>query len=301
MDDLVGRRAVARSPATSANLGPGFDSFGLALGLYDDFEVTLLRAGLEIDVEGEGAELVPGDESHLVVTAMRAAFDRLGMRQPGLRLRCRNRVPHGRGLGSSASAIVSGVALARALAESEQQLGNEEALGLAAEIEGHPDNVAACLFGGFTLAWTTEQGVRALRMEPHPELRPVVFVPPAPVATELARDLLPAGVTHREASVNAAHAGLLVAAITSRPDLLLEASSDLLHQEFRRPAMPVSLGLVDAIRSGGSPAVLSGAGPAVLALGTADAAVDVRRWTPTGWRALGLEISPAGCTVTSAR
>ncbi|MBA3308935.1 MAG: homoserine kinase [Nocardioidaceae bacterium] len=301
MADLVGRCAAARSPATSANLGPGFDSFGLALGLYDDFEVTLVRAGLEIDVEGEGAELVPRDESHLVVTAMRAAFDRLGARQPGLRLRCRNRVPHGRGLGSSASAIVSGVVLARALAESAREPSDEDMLGLAAEIEGHPDNVAACMLGGFTLAWTTDQGVRALRLEPHPGLRPVVFVPPAPVATDVARGLLPAGVSHRDASVNAAHAGLLVAAITSRPDLLLEASSDLLHQEFRRPAMPVSLALVDAIRSEGSPAVLSGAGPAVLALATADAAVDVPRWTPPGWRALRLEISPVGCAVTSAR
>lgn len=299
MGDIVGRRAAVRSPATSANLGPGFDSFGLALCLYDDFEVTLAGTGLEIDVEGEAAEFVPRDESHLVVTAMRAAFDRLGVPQPGLRLRCRNRVPHGRGLGSSASAIASGVVLAQSLAISQRRLTDEELLRLAAEIEGHPDNVAACLLGGFTVAWAADHGVRALRMEPHSELKPVVFVPPEAVATDLTRGLLPDQVSHRDASTNAAHAALLVAAMTQRPGLLLEASADLLHQDFRRPAMPVSLALVDAMRAGDTPAVLSGAGPAVLALGTVRTPVDVPRWMPVGWSALELDISLAGCAVRS--
>src|SRR6201996_3466331 len=134
-----------RVPATSANLGPGFDALGLALELVDDLVARIGEDGLAIDVAGEG-ETLPRDEAHLVVKAMRATFDRLGGQPRGLELSCANRIPHGRGLGSSASAIVAGVLLARSLVlGGEQQLGDADVLALASELEGHPDNVAACL------------------------------------------------------------------------------------------------------------------------------------------------------------
>ncbi|CAN5756673.1 homoserine kinase [soil metagenome] len=266
---------AVRTPASSANLGPGFDSFGLALALHDDVEVAVTPAGLHVDVAGEGAHEVPRDEQHLVVRAARATFDALGKQPPGLRLRCRNRVPHGRGLGSSAAAIVAGVVAARALVENSEPgagagLDADAALLLAAELEGHPDNVAAALLGGCTLAWTEQAGARAIRLDP--VVSAVVLVPARPLSTELARGLLPAQVPHRAAVANSARAALLTVAMTTRPDLLLAATEDLLHQDYREPAMPASLALVRRLRTAGRAAVVSGAGPAVLVLVAATAA-----------------------------
>ena len=200
---------------------------------------------------------------------MRAAFDDLGVRQPpGLVLRCVNRIPHGRGLGSSAAAIVAGVLAARALAGAGRDLNAE--LALANQLEGHPDNVAPCLFGGLTIAWLAdgdERAVRAraIRLEPLADLRLVAFIAPEPVSTELARGLLPASVPHAHAARNAGRAALLVAALTARPEALLDATEDLLHQDYRAPAMPATHDLVRRLRTAGVPAVVSGAGPSVLA------------------------------------
>ncbi|MCX4746749.1 homoserine kinase [Kitasatospora sp. NBC_01287] len=256
-----------RVPATSANLGPGFDAFGLALGLYDDIVVRVADSGLTVDIAGEGAETLARDERHLVVRAMRAAFDRLGGQPRGLEVVCANRIPHGRGLGSSSAAICAGIVAARAVTiGGPAALDDAAVLALASELEGHPDNVAACLAGGFTIAWTDEDRARAVRLDPAAEVVPVVFVPATEVLTETARGLLPKTVPLADAAANAGRSALLVEALTRRPELLLPATEDRLHQDYRAAAMPDSAALVAALRSEGVPAVISGAGPTVLAL-----------------------------------
>ena len=174
-----------RVPATSANLGPGFDALGLALSLYDEVDAWVCESGLSIEISGEGADLAGAGEEHLVVRAMRAAFAATGGQPPGLGLRCVNRIPHGRGLGSSAAATVAGILAARALAPAgADALPDGALLGLATEFEGHPDNVAACLGGGLTIAWTADGLPRMVRLEPLASIRPVICVGPVPVRTE---------------------------------------------------------------------------------------------------------------------
>ncbi|KIZ14097.1 homoserine kinase [Streptomyces natalensis] len=289
-----------RTPASSANLGPGFDALGLSLGLYDDVVVRVADSGLHVDIAGEGAETLPRDESHLLVKSMRAAFDRLGGQPRGLEIVCANRIPHGRGLGSSSAAICAGIVAARAVTiGGEQKLDDIALLELATELEGHPDNVAACLMGGFTLAWmeTGTATARAIRMDPADSIVPVVFVPGKPVLTETARGLLPRTVPHGDAAANAGRAALLVEALTRRPELLLAATEDRLHQEYRAPAMPESLALVSRLRADGVPAVVSGAGPTVLAL-VEDATADkVAALAGEGWAANRLTLDVAGTCV----
>jgi homoserine kinase len=259
-----------RVPATSANLGPGFDALGLALSLCDDVDVHVRESGLSIEIEGEGADLAGAGEDHLVVRAMRKTFAALGSQPPGLELRCVNRIPHGRGLGSSAAAIVAGILAARALVSSgAETLPDEALLGLATEMEGHPDNVAACLSGGLTIAWTEDGQPRMARLEPLASISPVVCIGPAPVRTEVARRLLPSLVPHSEAAANAGRSALLVAALTQLPaetGALLAATRDWLHQDYRAEAMPETAALVGRLRAAGIAAVVSGAGPSVLAL-----------------------------------
>jgi homoserine kinase len=264
----VNPRAVrVRVPATSANLGPGFDSLGLALYLHDVVEAWITDSGLSIEVAGEGADTAGAGEAHLVVKAMRQTFEILDGRQPpGLALRCANRIPHARGLGSSAAAIVSGVLAARALAEGGQQrLPDETALRLAAGLEGHPDNVAACLLGGLTVAWTGTDGPRAVRLSPLRAIVPAVIVAPEPLSTKTARGVLPDQVPHADAAANAGRSALLIAALTSDPDPLLDATQDRLHQPYRAGVMPETARLIQRLRDAGVPAVVSGAGPSVLA------------------------------------
>jgi homoserine kinase len=281
-------------PATSANLGPGFDALGLALQLYDDVEVDLARStgSLTVDVRGEGADEVPRDAEHLVIRAMDATFQRLDARRPPLTLRCTNRIPHGRGLGSSAAAIVAGVLSARELVPSgRDRLGDSQALALASALEGHPDNVAACLLGGLTVAWSQDGQASAVRLQVVTGVAPVVFVPDISVPTQTARDLLPATVSHADATHNAGRAALLVAALTQRPDLLLAATEDRLHQSYRAAAMPDTFALVNTLRSRDVPAVVSGAGPSVLAL-VDEASVDrLVEEAPRGWFPLALAIA----------
>ncbi|GAA3751158.1 homoserine kinase [Streptomyces tremellae] len=287
-----------RTPATSANLGPGFDAFGLSLGLYDDVVVRVADAGLHIDIAGEGAQTLPRDENHLLVRALRTAFDLLGGQPRGLEVVCANRIPHGRGLGSSSAAICAGIVAARAVTiGGDARLDDAALLELATEIEGHPDNVAACLLGGFTLAWTESGAARAIRMDPAPSVVPVVFVPDAPVLTETARGLLPRTVPHVDAAANAGRAALLVEALTRRPELLLPATEDRIHQEYRQPAMPQSVALVDRLREDGVPAMISGAGPTVIALVEEGAADKVARLAGEGWAANRLSLDTAGASV----
>lgn len=287
-----------RVPATSANVGPGYDSFGLALALYDEVVVRVGEDGLDVDVAGEGAKKVRRDARNLVVKSMFTAFDRLGGRPRGLEVRCLNRIPHGRGLGSSAAAIVGGIAAARALTVGgDERLDDERLLALATEIEGHPDNVAAALHGGFTVSWTDGGEVGALVLRPHEDIAMVAFISSAELSTAKARKALPASIPHADAATNASRAALLVEAMTRRPDLLLTATQDFLHQEYRRAVMPKTLELVDELRMRGVPAVVSGAGPTVLALSDPAAVSSLTAPSRAGWTALPLEPDRTGLHV----
>jgi homoserine kinase len=287
-----------RVPASSANLGPGFDALALALTLHDDVVARVTDSGLSVDVAGMGAATVARNARNLVVRAMRAAFDRLGGRPGGLEVVCANRIPHGRGLGSSAAAIVAGIVAARALvAGGAERLDDTAALALAAEIEGHPDNVAACLLGGLTLAWTDDSGVHAEQLDLHPALAPVVFIPGSSSSTKAARKLLPGVVPHADASSNAGRAALLVEALGRRPERLLAATEDRLHQPYRAEAMPRTAALLAELRQRGVPAAVSGAGPTVLALTTTATRADVAAIARRGWTVLPLDVDSGGATV----
>jgi len=344
-----------RAPATSANLGPGFDALGLALTLYDEVDAWIRPAGLSIEISGEGADLAEAGEEHLVVRAMRAAFAVTGTQPPGIGLRCVNRIPHGRGLGSSAAAIVAGILAARALARMNGPAGDGPAgdgpagdgpagdgpagdgaesgpgtgvlpddavFRLATGIEGHPDNVAACLGGGLTIAWTVSGRPHMVRLEPLPSISPVICVAPAPVRTEAARRLLPDLVPHKDAAANAGRSALLVAALTQLPaatspgagspdgaGALFDATQDWLHQEYRSAAMPETDALVRRLRGEGIAAVLSGAGPSVLALLVGRESPDYRhhldilgsivKETGIAWHISSLDVERHGARVLS--
>jgi homoserine kinase len=304
---------MVRVPATSANLGPGFDALGLALGLHDEVEARLTaEPGVRVAVEGEGAGELDLGEGHLIVTAMRRTFDRMGVPQPGgIEVRCRNVIPHARGLGSSSAAICAGILAARALAPeaaraatqeraAEPELTDDEVYRLATEMEGHPDNVAPCLAGGLTVAWTDHSGApRMVKLVPDARIRPVVFVPSTRLATETARGLLPKDVPHKDASFNAGRAALLIAALTQRPDrgLLLAATEDRLHQSYRAPAMPRSADLVERLRAVGVPAVVSGAGPTVLAFSTPDSQDLIAPEVGNDWHIQLMDVDQVGAYV----
>lgn len=282
-----------RVPATSANLGPGFDAVGLALGLYDDVVVRIADSGLHVDVAGEGADDVSRDKRNLVVRAIRATFDLLGGQPRGLEVVCANRIPHGRGLGSSAAAIVAGITAARSLVLGG--LPDEEALALATELEGHPDNVAACLLGGLTVAWRSGTDVKATRVAIHPEVRVALVVPNSRSSTAKARRLLPETVPHADAAWSAGRSALLIEALSRTPALLLDATDDVLHQPYRAEAMPRTAAMIARLRDQGLAAAVSGAGPSVIALSTETARLDVVAASPPrGWTAYRLDVDPGG-------
>lgn len=299
MSGFVDGRVTVTVPATSANLGPGFDALGLALSLRDELHASVTASGLTVDVEGAGAAGVPRDESHLVVRSMRAAFDLLGEQPAGLALSCHNVIPHARGLGSSSAAIVAGLCLARGLAaDGERRLDDDALFRLAAEIEGHPDNVAPAFYGGFVIAGSEAGSFFATRSAVDPSVRAVVLVPPEGVETKVARSLLPASVPHADAAANSGRAALLVAALAARPDLLHTATRDWLHQDYRRAAMPATLELVDALRAEGYAAIVSGAGPTVLVFTDAAGSGALLERCPDGWWAQHLEVDDAGAVLT---
>jgi homoserine kinase len=288
---FVSEPVRVRTPATSANLGPGFDALGLALTLYDDLSARVTGDSWTVAVTGEGAGELPTDESHLVVRAMLATFDELGARPPGVAVECVNRIPQARGLGSSSAAIVGGVQLARALVR--EQVDDEAALRIAARLEGHPDNVAPCLLGGFTIAWTEASGSRAVRLDVADGVQPTLFVPQERGLTATARAALPGAVPHADAAFNTGRAALLVHALTREPELLFAATEDRLHQAYRAVAMPGTASLVAALRSVGVAAVVSGAGPTVLALSPVPADFH----PGTAWRAESLGVDSGGALV----
>lgn len=298
--------ARVRVPATSANLGPAFDCAGLALTCYDVVEARVTEGGLSVEVTGVGAGELPADDSHLVVRAFRAACDVLGWSPPGLALRAHNGIPQGRGMGSSAAAVVAGVVAAWELCPDRVNRDDAAVLRLVSELEGHPDNVAACLLGGATLSWVDDDGARAARVEVDHRVLPVLLVPEATLATHVARGLLPDTVPHADAACAAGRAALLVHALARDPFLLLQATEDRLHQRQRAAAMPGSLELLDRLRAAGHAAVVSGAGPSVLVLtqrhpqdppGEPAHAVRARELAalvPGGWRFLALDVDPSG-------
>ena len=289
-------------PASSANLGPGFDSFGLALGMHDRYAAQILDdAGLDIDVTGEGAEEVPRTDKNLLVKAMYKGFDFLGGKPKGIAVRALNVIPHGRGLGSSASAIVGGLSLARALVlTGSDKMNDEKLLQLATEMEGHPDNVAAALYGNAVVAWQENQHgksvAQAISLSVDTRIRAIAFIPSTAVSTSKARKMLPETIPHRDAAKNSANSALLVHALTLRPDLLFRATEDFLHQSYRSEAMPASFALLNKLRGAGVAAFISGAGPTVLALhtGSESDVAELIRAAGSKFEAKSLEISRTG-------
>jgi homoserine kinase len=294
---------TVRVPATSANLGPGFDTLGLALALYDELRVTVVEGtGVHVEVTGVGKGEVPTDENNLVARAIRYTFDHVGQPMPGLRLDANNVIPHGSGLGSSAAAIVSGVMAAKGLLEGVVDLDLDRMLVVATELEGHPDNVAPALFGGLTIAWTTPDGPRAKKLIVHRGVSPLVCVPEHSVSTALARSLQPASVPYEDAVFNLSRSALLIAALIQSPELLLQATEDKLHQDYRASAMPETSSLVHTLRDNGLAAVVSGAGPSILVLADDPsqrlvAAELVAASSTTAWRSLLLAVDFKGATV----
>jgi homoserine kinase len=301
---LSGRSVTVHVPATTANLGPGFDTLGLALALYDELHVSVRdEPGATVEVHGVGAGEVPTDESNLVVRSIAHTFAAFGQRLPGLNLVANNSIPHGRGMGSSGAAIVSGIMAAKGLLEGVVEMDADTLLALATELEGHPDNVAPSLFGGLTIAWTTPEGPRHKKLMVHRGVSPLVFVPEHEMSTALARSLQPESVPHSDAVFNVSRSALLVAALIQSPELLLAATEDKLHQSYRAAAMPETNRLLTLLRESGFPAVVSGAGPSILVLasdpGQRLVAADlVAEQSDTPWQALMLAVDFKGATVT---
>ena len=302
----AGRSVTVEVPATTANLGPGFDTLGLALSVYDRLTVTASAVpGVRVDVRGVGAGEVPTDASNLVARAILRVFERTGEEAPGLDLIARNTIPHGRGLGSSGAAVVSGIVAAAGLLEGIAGLDGDRLLALATEMEGHPDNVAPALFGGLTIAWTGADGPQHKRLLPHRSVSPLVLVPERTMSTALARSLQPASVPHEDAIFNVSRSTLLIAALIQSPELLHTATEDRLHQSYRASAMVETDRMIARLRSLGHAAVVSGAGPSILVLASDPsqrlaAAEVVASASEQRWTALLPAVDIKGATLTAA-
>jgi homoserine kinase len=290
-----------RIPATTANLGPGFDTLGMALSFYDEYEAEVISNGLEISATGEGANEVATDHNNLIYRSLKLVFDHFDETVPPLRLSCTNRIPHGRGMGSSGAAVAGGVMLAAGLLQGRHEITDQQLLDFATALEGHPDNVAPALFGGLTIAWKDESGPHHKKLIVHRGVSPLVFVAPNQMSTKLARSLQPDSVPHDDAVFNLSRSALLVAALVQSPELLLAATEDKLHQSYRATAMPETARLITLLRANGHPAVVSGAGPSVLVL-EADpakraAAVELAGQDFPDWQPLMLAVDFKGASV----
>ena len=287
-------------PATSANLGPGFDSLGMALAFYDEYELETIDSGLEIHISGEGANSAAKDESNLIYRSIKLVFESVGEKIPGIRLSCKNSIPHGRGMGSSGAAVAGGVMLAAGLL-SDRNFSEQQLLEFATKMEGHPDNVAPALFGGLTIAWVDEAGPHHKKLTVHRGISPLVLVAPNEMSTKLARSLQPESVPHTDAVFNVSRSALLVAALTQSPELMLAATEDRLHQNDRASAMPETSKLISELREKGHPAVVSGAGPSVLVLeGDPQnrlVAMDFVKKHFSAWQALALAVDFKGASL----
>lgn len=307
IDVQVGQKATIKVPASSANLGPGFDTLGIALSLYDTVEVEVIRSGLEVEVFGEGAGELPLDGSHLVVKAINSALKAADAQAPGLRVVCHNNIPQSRGLGSSASAAVAGVAAGNALAGFP--LSEEQLVQLSSAFEGHPDNAAASVMGQAVVSWTdvpvdghSAPVYRAAQLQVHSDIKATALVPNFHASTQAVRRVLPTHVTHADATFNVSRVAVQVAALQHHPELLWEGTRDRLHQPYRADVLPVTAEWVNRLRNRGYAAFLSGAGPTVLVLHTepieASILDDARA---QGLRVLELEVAgPVEATVCQA-
>ena len=271
---LAATRASVRVPATSANLGPGFDVLGLSLGFYDQLTVEVIDGPDQAIISGEGKAELPTDEKHLVLRSIRKGLELVNESVPGLKLVANNQIPHARGMGSSSAAIVAGIALARELVGADR-ISTSDFINLAGQLEGNPDNIAPCILGGMTIAWMDEVGHHAVKLEVHPDVVPVVSIPDFKVPTEKARGLLPLRIPHDDAVFNVSRSSLMVYAMTQDPSLLLTATDDRMHQRQRADVMPDTLRAIAALRRAGLPAVVSGAGPTVLTLASVQSAPQV--------------------------
>lgn len=331
-------RVKVSVPATSANLGPGFDSMGLALDVRDVLTVEALASpDVVITIFGEGNRTLPHDERHLIVRALRQTQEVLGLPQTGLKLEAHNRIPQSRGMGSSASAIVAGVSAAVAFS-GRTDLDKDFIFNVAAQMEGHPDNVAPAVYGGLTASWnfnpdtdipvsvldnersaaerTLPATVEAYSAGFHTVRYPVdgsihvsMFVPAATLLTDTARSVLPSKVPYADALHNIAKAAILPAILGSRPTaetnaMLLNATQDKLHQDYRKDLYPDSWQLMTHLRSRGFAALISGAGPCVLVLHSSDADDVIRdaaqqEWLSTGrWKMLPVKIDSRGVEIS---
>jgi homoserine kinase len=280
-------RVNVRVPATSANLGPGFDCLGLALDLCNEVTVDT-EAEPGISWEGEGAEELPSDASDRISRTMAAVAAASGRELPPLAVQAHNRIPLERGLGSSAAAAVAGVLLADRILDLE--LGIDDLLSSAVGVEGHPDNAAAALLGGLTIS----TGEAAVRLDPSAALAPVVLVPELRLGTEVARAAIPAEVPTRDAVFNLRRAALAVVALTERPEYLGFALEDRLHQPHRLRLMPTIRAVFDRLVEAGVPVCVSGAGPSLLAF-----EIDGSRVSDPGpeWRVLRPGVRAQGAEV----
>ena len=293
-------------PASSANIGPGFDCFGIALELRDRYAAQVLdEPTFDVDVSGESANEVKKDAKNLVIKAMMHGFEHMGSKPRGIALRALNAIPHGRGLGSSASAIVGGLALARSLVlTGEQYMSDDELITLATELEGHPDNVASAFYGGATIAWiensidqygNTKSVGRAVSLKVDDRIKALLLVPDNQLSTAKARKLLPETISHQDAVLNSSRTALLVHALAERPDLLFTATQDLLHQSYRASAMPKTISLVEKLRGAGLAAVVSGAGPSVMVLySNSEDEIDQVASLAPGFTAMKLAVAKTG-------
>lgn len=303
---LSGRSVTVRVPATSANLGPGFDTLGLALSIYDEVTVTVRdEPGAFVDVRGVGAGVVPTDETNLVVSSLAYTFRAMGQPLPGVDLIANNVIPHGRGLGSSGAAVVAGIVAAKGLLDGIVDIDSATLLRIATELEGHPDNVAPALFGGLTIAWLESTGPQHKKLMVHRGVSPLVFVPQHTLSTKLARSLQPLSVPHEDAVFNVSRSALLIAALTQSPELLFAGTEDKLHQSYRASAMPETDRLVTLLRAHGFAAVVSGAGPSILVLADGpgrrlDAAELVASISETAWEAQFLAVDVRGASLATS-
>ncbi|WP_374071727.1 homoserine kinase [Corynebacterium belfantii] len=295
----VGKKVTVTVPASSANLGPGFDTLGLALSLYDTVEVEVADHGLEVEVFGEGQGELSLDGSHLVVKAIRAGLKAADVQVPGLRVVCHNNIPQSRGLGSSAAAAVAGVAAANGLAGFP--LDDARVVQLSSAFEGHPDNAAASVLGNAVVSWTeipvdgrTEPQFKAVTISVDNRIKATALVPDFHASTEAVRRVLPSDVTHLDARFNVSRCAVMTVALQHHPELLWEGTRDRLHQPYRADVLPVTAEWVNQLRNRGYAAYLSGAGPTIMVLHTepVDEAVlnDARE---AGLRVLSLDVAGA--------
>ncbi|ALQ31182.1 serine kinase [Arthrobacter sp. YC-RL1] len=267
----LGQHLVVAPPATTANLGPGFDSLGLALEFRDRLEIRTAPQST-VQISGDGADSLPRDESHLIIREMHRYWEQRGFAPVGIELKAANNIPHARGMGSSAAAIVAAYAAADALLPAAERGGLDAVFQAAAAWEGHPDNVAPAVYGGLSISATNAGGTFSCALVPvHTQVRAVLAIPSNGLSTEVARGVLPAQIAHADAAANTASGALLIHALSNDPSHLLGGTVDYLHQSYRAASMPESSALIALLREHQLAAVVSGAGPTVLALVAGDA------------------------------